>query len=383
MLSLLIYVVQGCSLETKTKMSLLYRWFGPVYEAILCPGLPFGLRWRLLAFQPIVLLANTIQYWRSIRSKHPRTIVWIPLKRTPGHSVRAIVYHPPEKVSQSKPRALHLNIHGGGFLGGLPEGNTPFCERIAVETGSVVISTSHRYAPRYTFPAAHEDVQDVAEWLIENAERLWAADPRLMSVSGFSSGGNLALGVAQWLARSEFNVKAAVIFYAPVDLRLPPWEKPKPANFPEQDPLAFVLPLMDSYAGPEREKYWDSPLLHPILADIESLPRNILFLSAKIDILLHEQTVFVSRLQEEAAVLNRQINLSKDASQDEDAEEPVALLSNSNTLNRRPYRIEGRFFDDQLHGWVEIPSMFIDTKLRDQVFHDAVQFLDRVYTTQG
>ncbi|KAB8068558.1 Alpha/Beta hydrolase protein [Aspergillus leporis] len=366
-------------------MSLLYRWFGPVYDAILCPSLPFGIRWRLLALQPIVLLTNTIQYWRGLRSKHPKTTIWIPLKRAPGHSVRAIVYHPREKASQSKPRALHLNIHGGGFLGGLPEGNTPFCERVAAETGAVVVSTSHQYAPRYTFPVAHENVQDVAEWLIENSERLWGADPKMMSVSGFSAGGNLALGVAQWLARSEFNVKAAVMFYAPVDLRLPPWEKPKPANFPEKDPLAFVLPLMDAYAGPEREKYRDSPLLHPILADIESMPRNMLFIAGKVDILLHEQTVFVNRLKDEAAVLNRKIRLSTEASGENPTDE---VLENVDSLTARPgtatqhpyYHIQGMFFDDQIHGWIELPSMAIDTKLRDQVYDDAVRFLDTVYT---
>jgi acetyl esterase/lipase len=80
----------------------------------------------------------------------------------------------------------------------------------------VVVSTSYRYAPRYTFPIAHEDVQDVADWLIQNAEKLLGADPTLMSVSGFSVGGNLVLGIAQRLSRSEFRIKAAVLFYTPV-----------------------------------------------------------------------------------------------------------------------------------------------------------------------
>ncbi|KAE8317213.1 hypothetical protein BDV41DRAFT_561788 [Aspergillus transmontanensis] len=287
-------------------MSFLYRWLGPLYDAILCPGLPLSSCWRLLALQSVVLLTNAIQYWRGIRSEHPKTTIWIPLRRAPGHCVRAIVYHPLEEASKNGPRALHLNIHGGGFLG---------------ETGAVVISTSHRYSPRYTFPVAHRDVQDVAEWLIENAGRLWGADPRLMSVSGFSTGGNLALGVAQWLARSEFNVKAAVMFYAPVDLRLSPWEKPKPANYPENDPLAFVLPLMDAYAGSERERYRDSPILHPILADIESLPR----------------------LKDEAAALNRKIEGLQETSQDHSSsgEDRVPLASEFESAARSPYNIEG------------------------------------------
>lgn len=199
-------------------MSFLYRWISPLYDAFFCPSLPFTTRWRLVAFQPLVFLTNTIQYFQgsTLFSKNTETVIWIPLKRSPGHSVRAIVYHPTGRTSRSEKRPLHLNIHGGGFLGGLPEGNAPFCRKVSAETGAVVVSTSYRYAPRYTFPVAHEDVQDVADWLVQNAEELWGADPTLMSASGFSVGGNLVLGTAQRLSRSEFRVKAAVLFYTPV-----------------------------------------------------------------------------------------------------------------------------------------------------------------------
>lgn len=56
----------------------------------------------------------------------------------------------------------------------------------------------------------------MADWIIQNAEKLWGADPTLMSVSGFSVGGNLALGIAQRLSQTEYPVKAAVLFYTPV-----------------------------------------------------------------------------------------------------------------------------------------------------------------------
>ncbi|KAK6812299.1 hypothetical protein RU639_011886 [Aspergillus parasiticus] len=145
------------------------------------------------------------------------------------------------------------------------------------------------------------------------------------------------------------------MFYAPVDLRLSPWEKPKPANYPENDPLAFVLPLMDAYAGSERERYRDSPILHPILADIESLPRNMLFLCAKVDLLLHEQTMFMNRLKDEATALNRKIEGPQETSQDHSSsgEDRVPLASEFESGARSPYNIEGMFFDDQIHGWIE------------------------------
>lgn len=123
-----------------------------------------------------------------------------------------------------------------------------------------------------------------------------------------------------------------------VDFRLPPWDKPKPAGFPDKDPLSFILPLMDAYAGPERAENIDCPLLHPILADIQCLPRKMLIIGGKVDILLHEEMAFVKRLEAEAEVINQRIKPSPDAkgcSVDE------------------TYHIESEFFDNQIHGWLE------------------------------
>lgn len=146
-----------------------------------------------------------------------------------------------------------------------------------------------------------------------------------------------------------------VSVYPQVDLLLSPWEKPKPAKYLDNDPLAFVLPLMDAYAGSEREKYRDSPILHPVLADIESLPRNMLFLCAEIDILFHEQRLFVDRLKDEAAALNRKFEGPQEASQDHPSnrEDKVSLASEFEGAVRHPYNIEGMFFDGQIHGWIE------------------------------
>lgn len=71
----------------------------------------------------------------------------------------------------------------------------------------------------HTFPAAHEDVEDVARWLLANAEEKLGADPELMTVSGFSAGANLALGISQRAGLcppAKTAVKASVTFYAPV-----------------------------------------------------------------------------------------------------------------------------------------------------------------------
>jgi hypothetical protein len=95
---------------------------------------------------------------------------------------------------------------------------------------------------------------------------------------------------------------------------------------------------MDAYAGPERAKYIKNPLLHPILADIETLPRNMSIVGGKVDILLHEQTVFAKRLEEEAEAINQGAKSS--------------INSKGETVDDL-YHIESEFFDNQIHGWLE------------------------------
>lgn len=130
-----------------------------------------------------------------------------------------------------------------------------------------------------------------------------------------------------------------------VDLRLPPWEKPKPPGFPAKGPLEFLLPLMDAYAGPDRQRNLENTLLHPILADISSLPRNMLFVVPRVDILLHEQTLFIQRLEEEATVINRQISQSQNTE--------YTRKKPSEGIALGPYQIKSMFFDGQIHGWLE------------------------------
>lgn len=185
-------------------------------DAIIGRNLPLRTRFHLLLLQPITLLTYTIEWAISRKFPHFHEIQ-IPLKRAPGQTVRAIIYIPNSALTQSRKKVpLHLNIHGGAFLGGLPEGNARFCAELADKTGAVVVSTSYRYAPVHTFPDAHEDVQDVADYLTQNAERLWNADARIFTVSGFSVGGNLALAVAQALAGTEYAVRGSAAFYAVV-----------------------------------------------------------------------------------------------------------------------------------------------------------------------
>ncbi|KAL3431023.1 Alpha/Beta hydrolase protein [Aspergillus tetrazonus] len=344
----------------------LIRAFRILRDAILST-LPLHTRLRLLLLQPISLITYTIEW--SVSRQFPYTSeIQIPLKRRAG-SVRAVVYTPKSSPSlpPGKKRPIHLNIHGGAFLGGLPEGNARFCSELAEKSGAVVISSSYRYAPRHVFPAAHEDVQDVASFLLDNAEKIWNADPELFTVSGFSVGGNLALAVAQSVAGTPHAVKGSVGFCPVVDFRLPPWLKPKPSEFPAVDPLFFLQPLFDAYAGQNRLQNMENPMLHPILADIQALPQNMFFIIAGADILLQESQDMVQRLEDEARAINR----------------AMGLPEGPKVPDGRSICVRNIKFDGQLHGWLELPSSVIDVSTRIRAFGETITFLRDVHRAYG
>jgi acetyl esterase/lipase len=75
-------------------------------------------------------------------------------------------------------------------------------------------------------------------------------------------------------------------------------------------PFVLLFPLMDDYASPERAKNIANPLLHPILADDQNLPRKMLIFRGRVDILLNEERTFVERLEDETEVLYQRIKSS-------------------------------------------------------------------------
>jgi len=209
-----------------------------------------------------------------------------------------------------------------------------FCELLATQTGAVVVSTSYRYSPRYPFPAAIDDVDAFIAHLQRVAATEFGADPTLLTTSGVSAGGNLAL--ATCLADgahgdAETAIKATVTYCASIDLRISPAKKPKPKGFPSVDPLFFLVPLFDSYPQPVRDAdkaQLENARMSPIVAKVEMLPPRILMVIPTIDILLHEQLTFVERVKGEMAANERY----------------------------KGRRLETKLYEGQLHGWVGCES---------------------------
>jgi acetyl esterase/lipase len=315
----------------KTKLSILPHIFQAGYDAIFST-LPFSQRWRLLLLQPInimIVLITAPSWLFNNRS----TVLYVP---TRSGRKRCLIYQPPRhgdkaKNEKKEPRPLHIDIHGGGFIGGFPEQGARWCALLSDQTGAVVVSCSYRFAPRNTFPAAHDDVDEIVAWILAHAPDM-DADPKLLTVGGASVGGNLALSAAQCLNRQSHDkvvqtshiVKGFLGFCAPVNFRQRPQEKPIPPNYPKKDPLSFLLPMFDAYAGPNRERDWDNPRLNTCVADTMTLPKDMLFIVAGIDILMHEQLILVQGIKKE-----------------------LELEGNTDRS------VEAKVWDKGFHGWLE------------------------------
>lgn len=186
-------------------MSLLLSLFRPLYDSIFSTLL-FRYCWQLFILQPLSLISASLTVTPWIFSRR-YSVHWIPTRN--GGLVGAIVFIPPTKEGDKCLRPPHLDMHGGAFIGGLAEYDARWCAKLSDEIGAVVVSSMYRYAPKHTFPAAIDDIDDVVGYLFKNAEVKFGANPELFAVGGSSAGGNLALAACQQPA-CQYPSKTAV-----------------------------------------------------------------------------------------------------------------------------------------------------------------------------
>jgi hypothetical protein len=178
-------------------------------------------------------------------------------------------------------------------------------------------------------------------------------------------------------------------------LRVSQDDKPKPAEFPSVDPMHFLFPLFNSYAEPSRLLSATDPRLNPILAPIETLPKNILFIIPTMDILYDEQIRFFDRLERDIAAYEANKSKSPDISQTSDSGSGEFL---SISKPKSSYKVEALIFKGQFHGWLEreldrpkydtkltftVPSFAIDGKTKEDAFRAASTFISDIHHEHG
>ena len=85
---------------------------------------------------------------------------------------------------------VYLHMHGGGWVIGRAHFQDDMLENIMEECNAAVISVDYRLAPEHPYPAAQDDCEVAAQWVIENAPKEFGTDK--IVIGGESAGGHLS-----------------------------------------------------------------------------------------------------------------------------------------------------------------------------------------------
>jgi acetyl esterase/lipase len=92
--------------------------------------------------------------------------------------------------AQGALRGVYLHIHGGGWVIGGADMQDAMLLTLADRAQLAVLSVHYRLAPEHRYPAAPDDCEAAAMWLVANAKRLFGTET--LFIGGESAGGHLS-----------------------------------------------------------------------------------------------------------------------------------------------------------------------------------------------
>lgn len=243
-----------------------------------------------------LLLAQPPQYTKTpqqVRAERESGKSWMgPIRRhkdgcdrevsANNHSVPVRVFSP------EQPRGVYLHMHGGGFVTGRPDHFDDLLFATSRATNLAVVSVDYRLAPENPYPAAADDCEAAAVWLVENAAKEFGADR--LCIGGESAGANLAVvTLLRMRDRHGFDGfdKANLVFGC-FDISMTPSQ----CNWGERI-LLISTPTIEWYNNhyvPDPHQRRD-PDVSPLYAELDNLP-DALFTVGTVDPLL-DDTLFM------------------------------------------------------------------------------------------
>jgi acetyl esterase/lipase len=189
---------------------------------------------------------------------------------------------------------VYLHIHGGGGTIGAPDLHDTDLSRLARETQLVVASVEYRLAPEHPYPAAPDDCEDVALWLLERGAAELGA-PAVLSIGGESAGAHLA-AVTMLRLRDRHGApdafRAANLLYGAFDLSGTPsrWLLADAPVLTDAGMTWFTDNFLPEHLVGQR----CDPDISPLYADLRGLPRA-LFTVGTADPLLDDSLFMAAR----------------------------------------------------------------------------------------
>jgi acetyl esterase/lipase len=191
-------------------------------------------------------------------------------------------------------RGVYLHLHGGGWTLGAADQQDHLLEAVADRAGLVVASVDYRLAPEHPFPAAPDDCEAAARWLLEAAGAEWGTQ-RLV-IGGESAGAHLA-ALTLLRLRDRHGVVGA---FAGANLVFGAYDlggTPSMRRWGDRN-LILSTPITDWFCdqflpGRSTEERRD-PSISPLWADLHDLP-PALFTVGTLDPILDDSLFMAAR----------------------------------------------------------------------------------------
>jgi acetyl esterase/lipase len=180
-------------------------------------------------------------------------------------------------------RGVYVDIHGGGFYLGSAVRGDARNRRLADALGVAVVSVDYRLAPEHPWPAAPEDCETAALWLVDQAETEFGTSR--LAIGGASAGATLAMTTLLRLRDRDVvePFVGAALQFGSYDLS---GQSPAGRLFADE---FFV----QAYAGHVADR--TNPDVSPVYGDLRGLPPALLVVGA-LDRVLDDNLVMAARL---------------------------------------------------------------------------------------
>lgn len=195
---------------------------------------------------------------------------------------------------QTKPRAIIVYYHGGGWVCGSAQDYDALARELAINSNCLVVMVDYRLAPEHAYPTPLNDSWDAINWVDNNRTTLDAKGLPLI-VAGDSSGGNLAAVVAQRAASGELDLAMQVLIYPVMDFNLttPSYTNPDNQLLLTANDMAW---FWDHYTGDTTDRL--DPSLSPLRGELSAQLAPALIISAEYDVLHDENQAYADLLSQ-------------------------------------------------------------------------------------
>ncbi|KAJ5984373.1 carboxylesterase [Penicillium waksmanii] len=230
------------------------------------------------------LLINLLS---SSPKPNPDYILQIPSRQS-NRTIKVHVYNPlAENIGEAPspgPAPVLINLYGSGLTIPLHGLDDPFCRFVSKNTNYIVLDVEYSLAPEFPFPNALNDVEDVLNYVESHPDQY---DSEKISISGFSSGGTLALAIAASASASASTstthirrapFKSLIAFYPATNLSQDPALRKTPVGGKERSPF-WTRIFRKAYIGPYDSR---DPRISPAFVtdeDMARLPQYMLFVT--------------------------------------------------------------------------------------------------------